>query len=95
MRYYHFHGGKQAFCLYYEGMPFVCDSGCCNYDYREFDFSNKLNFLVFILYRKSSGLTCNPTQYRKIYHMLKTGDFFLQKKLRNGNYSVHLQNDVE
>ncbi|MBQ0104850.1 MAG: alginate lyase family protein [Armatimonadetes bacterium] len=33
----HFHGGKQAFCLYYEGMPFVCDSGCCNYDYREFE----------------------------------------------------------
>lgn len=33
----HLHGGKQGITLFIGGKPFLCDSGCCNYDYKEFE----------------------------------------------------------
>lgn len=32
----HYHGGKNAVTIWFGGMPFVVDSGCCNYDDLEF-----------------------------------------------------------
>ncbi len=35
-KYSHYHGGKNAVTLWFDGQPFCVDSGCCNYDDPDF-----------------------------------------------------------